>query len=149
MQSLFDKNTFENIQQRIQQLSPDAKALWGKMTVAQMLAHCTGGMKMAAGEIHLPRVFLGRIVGRFLKEIYYNEKPFPKNINTDKALVIREDKDFKIEQQHLLDWVEKFHIGGAEKCTKTPHPFLGDFTPDQWAMGMYKHLDHHLRQFGA
>ena len=149
MQSIFEKNTFKAIQQRIQQLSPDAKALWGKMTVAQMLAHCTEGMKMAAGEIHLPRVFLGRIVGRFLKDIYYNEKPFPKHINTDKALVIREDKDFKTEQQRLLDSVEKFHIGGPEKCTKTPHPFLGDFTPEQWAMGMYKHLDHHLRQFGA
>jgi Protein of unknown function (DUF1569) len=44
---------------------------------------------------------------------------------------------------------DRFAKGGAEGCTKHPHNFFGKLTPLEWATGMYKHLDHHLRQFGA
>lgn len=149
MNSLFETNTLEEIFHRIQALQPNSKALWGKMTVAQMLAHCTGGMQMATGEIEFPRRFIGRLIGPLVKASYYNDKPFPKGINTDKALVIKDDKNFLLEQEKLMLYVKKFHKGKAEHCTKAPHPFLGYFTPEQWAKGMYKHIDHHLRQFGV
>lgn len=149
MNSLFKSKPLEEILHRIEALQPDSKALWGKMTVAQMLAHCTGGMQMATGEIKLPRRFIGRLIGPLVKTSYYNDRPFPKGINTDKALVVTDDKDFLVEQQNLILQVKKFHKGQAQHCTKTPHPFLGHFTPEQWAKGMYKHIDHHLRQFGV
>ena len=149
MKSLFEEATLLEIKNRIEQLRPTTSAKWGRMTVAQMLAHATGGMKMAAGEIHLPRILLGRFLAPFIKFTFYNDMSLPKGINTDKALVISEQRDFEKEQQELLKWVAKFHNGGPTNCTKTPHPFLGKFTPEQWAKGMYKHLDHHLRQFGV
>lgn len=149
MNNLFEIAVAKELIQRIEQLQPQSKAIWGKMNVAQMLAHCTGGVQMATGEIQLPRRFIGRIIGPFLKAYYYNNRPFPKGINTDKALVITEGKDFLAEQQNLILYVNKFHQGNVQHCTKAPHPFLGYFTPEQWAKGMYKHIDHHLRQFGA
>lgn len=149
MHSLFEAFIIQKITHRIEQLQPESKAIWGKMTVAQMLAHCAGGMQMATGEIQLPRLLLGRILGPFLKASYYNNLPFPKGINTDKALVVTEHKDFLTEKQGLILQINKFHKGNTQYCTKAPHPFLGHFTPEQWAKGMYKHLDHHLRQFGV
>lgn len=149
MNSLFDHNSVLEIKNRILLLQANSPAKWGKMNVAQMLAHCTGGLKMAAGDIHLPRLFIGKLIGPFLKSSYYNNLPFPKNIQTDKALVITDARNFELEKQELLLLLDKFHHGGPTNCTKTPHPFLGKFTPEQWSKGMYKHLDHHLRQFGV
>ncbi len=45
--------------------------------------------------------------------------------------------------------IDKFAAGGAAGCTKNPHSFFGKMTPEEWAILMYKHLDHHLRQFGV
>lgn len=149
MHSLFEASAVQEIIHRIDQLQPQSRALWGKMTVAQMLAHSTGGMQMATGEIELPRRLIGRLLAPFIKASYYNNRPFPKGINTDKALVITEDKIFLAERANLIQYVKQFHQGNKADCTRAPHPFLGHFTPEQWAKGMYKHLDHHLRQFGV
>lgn len=149
MLSLFELETVQQVNHRIQQLSPNHQAQWGKMTVAQMCAHCAGAMQMATGDIELPRVFIGYIIAPFFKSSYYNDKPFPKGLNTDKALVINTSKTFESERSNLLFWINNFHQGGSQQCTTAAHPLLGFFTPEQWAMGMYKHLDHHLRQFGV
>jgi Protein of unknown function (DUF1569) len=63
--------------------------------------------------------------------------------------VISDKRDFVREQERLKGNVRQFHEGGEVRCTKHPHPFFGSVTPQEWATGMYKHLDHHLRQFGA
>jgi transposase InsO family protein len=64
-------------------------------------------------------------------------------------LVVSDSRDFSLEQRRLKDCVREFHQGGEAKCTRHPHPFFGNLTPQEWSRGMYKHLDHHLRQFGA
>jgi hypothetical protein len=119
------------------------------MDVAQMMAHCCIAMDMASGRANLPRVLLGRILGPFVKPIYINEKPFSKNSPTAKELVCSNQRDFPREQQELRTKVRQFYEGGEAKCTRHPHPFFGALTPQEWSRGMYKHLDHHLRQFGA
>ena len=58
-------------------------------------------------------------------------------------------REFAREKERLKQSVQEFHRGGEAKCTTLPHPFFGEITPAEWAMGMYKHLDHHLRQFGV
>jgi hypothetical protein len=45
--------------------------------------------------------------------------------------------------------IDRFAAAGPQGCTTHPHAFFGSLTPDEWAILMYKHLDHHLRQFGA
>ena len=122
---------------------------WGKMDVAQMLAHCSAGMDMASGRLNLPRALVGRVLGRFVKPIYINEKPFTRNSPTAKELVFSNPCDFLREQEQLRAKVQQFHEGGEAQCTRHPHPFFGALTPQEWSRGTYKHLDHHLRQFGA
>jgi len=84
-----------------------------------------------------------------VKPIYTNETPFSKNSPTDKKLVVLDQRDFLREQQELKMKVRQFREGGDAQCTRHPHPFFGPLTPQEWSRGMYKHLDHHLRQFGT
>ena len=72
-----------------------------------------------------------------------------RNMPTDKSLIVSDDRSFAAEQQRLLDRVGQFSEGGPDGCTPHPHSFFGFMTPIEWATMGYKHLDHHLRHFGA
>ena len=104
---------------------------------------------MASGRLNLPRVFIGRLIGPFFKPIFMNEKPLSRNSPTAKELVFSDPHDFAREQEQLKSKLRQFHQGGETQCTRHPHPFFGPLSPQEWSRGMYKHLDHHLRQFGA
>ena len=149
MKNLFEKEAVDEICGRIDKLQPTMQRQWGKMDAAQMMAHCSAALDMASGKINPPRIFIGRILGPMVKPIYTSEKPFSKNNPTDKKLVISDQRDFGREQLRLKECVREFQQGGEARCTRHPHPFFGTLTPSDWARGMYKHLDHHLRQFGA
>ena len=149
MKTLFQKETAAEVISRLDQLQPGSARQWGKMDVAQMLAHCSATLDMASGRINPPRIFIGRVIGPLVKPIFTNDKPFSRSSPTDKALVVADQRDFNRERDQLKQKVRQFQEGGDERCTKHPHPFFGDLTPEVWSRGMYKHLDHHLRQFGA
>ena len=149
MKNLFQREAVEEVISRIDNVQPAAQRQWGKMDVAQMLAHCSGALDMASGRLILPRMFIGRLIGPFVKPIYTNEKPFSRSSPTDPKLVVSDQRSFLLEQEQLKLKVHQFHEGGEARCTGHPHPFFGPLTPQQWSRGMYKHLDHHLQQFGA
>jgi hypothetical protein len=149
MKNLFERKAVEEIISRIDKLQPASQRQWGKMDAAQMMAHCSAALDMASGRLNLPRAFIGRLLGPFVKPIYTNEKPFSRNNPTAKELVCSNERDFLREQRQLREKIRKFHEGGEAQCTRHPHPFFGALTPQEWSRGMYKHLDHHLRQFGA
>ncbi len=149
MRNLFEASSAMEIRKRIGNLRPDSERHWGSMNVAQMLAHCSAWMEMAAGLKTPPRSFLGRIVGKMAKKSVLGQKPIPRNMPTEKSLIIQGDRDFAAERQRLIDWVERFSAGGPEQCTTRPHCFFGSMTPIEWAVMGCKHLDHHLKQFGA
>ena len=149
MQNLFEEATFEQINERLESLSPNSKGQWGKMEAEQMLAHCSAVLVLATGQATYPRSFIGRIMGTFIKATYYNEKQLARNSPTDSNFLIKDQRDFDVEKKRLIRLIKQFHDGGEAKCTSNPHPFFGKLTPEQWAIGMYKHLDHHLRQFNS
>ncbi len=149
MKNLFQTEAVDEVISRIDTLQPSTQHLWGKMDVAQMMAHCSAALDMALGRLILPRLFIGRVVGPFIRPIYSNDKPFSRSNPTDPKLVVADQRDFVREQAQLKVKIREFHEGGEAKCTQHPHPFFGTMTPHEWSTGMYKHLDHHLRQFGA
>ncbi len=149
MKNLFERETVEEVTRRIDSLQPASQRLWGKMDAAQMMAHCSAALDMASGRVQLPRVFIGRLIGPLFKSVYTSEKPFSQNNPTAKELVTAGERDFLRERELLKQKVRQFHEGGEASCTRHPHPFFGSLTPQQWSRGMYKHLDHHLRQFGG
>ena len=149
MKNLFQPDAVDEVIARVDKLQPTTQHLWGKMDVAQMLAHCSTTLDMASGRLVLPRLWIGRILGPFVRPIFTNDKPLSRNSPTDKKLVVSDSRDFSREQEQLKLRIRELHQGGEAQCTKHPHPFFGALTPQEWGTGMYKHLDHHLRQFGV
>ncbi len=147
--NLFQRETVDEVISRIDRLQPASPRQWGKMDVAQMLAHCSVTLDIASGRLNPPRVFIGRLIGPFVRPMYSNDKPFSKNSPTGKELVISDKRNFLREQELLKQKLWQFHEGGEPRCTRHPHPFFGELTTQEWSRGMYKHLDHHLRQFAG
>ena len=147
MKNIFDPMCTAEILKRIDKLSPNSQPQWGKMDVAQMLAHCSSFQDIAMGNSFPPRSWLGIIVGSFAKKIVYNDKTLPHNLSTIPTILIADDREFDTEKEKLKQKIITFQNNGPEKCTTHPHPFFGKLTPEQWGKGIYKHLDHHLKQF--
>jgi hypothetical protein len=149
MKSLYDPAAVEEIKQRLATLTPASERLWGKMNAPQMLAHCSIAMDMAQGHLTPPRSFIGRLIGPLFKSVYSNDKPWSKGNPTAPSLIINDTRDLDAERATLIAKIERFRDGGPAACTKEPHCFFGNMTAEEWGKGMYKHLDHHLRQFNA
>ena len=149
MKNLFDKEAYAEVTSRIGKLSPDTKGLWGKMEVAQMMAHCKEAFKVPLSDYKYPRIFMGIMMGWMMKAKLYNESPWGKNLPTAPNFKITGARDFGTERKELNELIFEFHSAGASNVGKFPHPFFGKLTPEQWGKGMYKHLDHHLTQFGV
>ncbi len=135
--------------QRIEKLTPSSPARWGKMTVSQMLRHCLIPLELATGERRLPVHPVVSFFGPLIKPFLINQRIFGKNLPTPTDFVVKDAPDFREAQQALLQQVKKFDTGGRSLFIKTPHPFFGKMTAEDWDLLQTKHLDHHLRQFGV
>lgn len=150
MRSLYEPARTQEVKDRIAQLKPDSLRLWGKMNPAQALAHCSAAMEMAVGTSRPPRMFIGRLLGGIVKGMALrDEEPMKRNAPTSKVLVVADNRDLPTEQERLCGLIHRFASAGPQGCSTHPHTFFGPLTPDEWARLMYKHLDHHLRQFGV
>jgi hypothetical protein len=149
MNSLFTPSASEEVLARIDKLQPTTQGQWGKMDSAQMLAHCANAMEMATGKLVIKRGFIGRFIGPRFRGMATSDKPFSRNSPTATELKMADPRDFAREKERLRQVVQEFHRGGEAKCTSLPHPFFGPLTPAEWSILAYKHLDHHLRQFGV
>ena len=148
MHSLFTPDAYNRILARLHTLTPADERQWGKMNVAQMLEHCARPFEVTLGRVVVKRSLMGYIVGPFLKKSYYDATEFKKNWPTSPDFVTPETVDFEASKAYLLRNLTEFYVGGPEKCVVKHHAFFGKLTPEQWSIGMYKHLDHHFRQFG-
>lgn len=149
MKNFFNSSDTEEILSRVERLTPDSQRLWGKMDVAQMMAHCSKLLSIARGLEKPQRRLLGILLGWAVKGSYFGDKPYPKNSPTDKTFIMADKKSFEEEKQKLIEHIKAFSSGGPTSCTTHPNPFFGNLTPEEWAKGQYKHVDHHLKQFGV
>jgi hypothetical protein len=150
MKNLFEAGMAKEIKERIAKLGLKSERQWGKMTAPQAMAHCSAVMEWAVGDRVEPRMFLGRILGPLVKsQVLKDEKPMGRNAPTVKSLVVSDERELGKECTRLSTLVERFCAGGPQGCTKNPHTFFGQMSPEEWATLMYKHVDHHLRQFGV
>jgi Protein of unknown function (DUF1569) len=149
MKNLFDKDTYTEIISRMNALTPNSLRQWGKMDAAQMLAHCKEAFKVPLSNKKMPRMFIGLLIGWAFKKKLYNDDPWKQNLPTAPNFIIKDERDFEKEKMELSAIINQFYDGGPNKVGKFPHPMFGSFTSEQWGKSMYKHLDHHLKQFAA
>lgn len=149
MENLLNEHHATALLARIDALHPESKAEWGKMNVGQMLAHIQVPILVAIGEKKLKRTLVGILFGGIAKRKLTGEKPFPKNLPTDPSFIKKEEHDFNKEKEQLVSLIKRVVASGEAGLTPLPHPFFGKMTNEEWGSSLWKHLDHHLRQFGV
>lgn len=150
MKNLLEAATVSEVKDRLARLRPDSERHWGKMNAPQAVAHCSAGLELAMGDRRPPQLWLGRIIGWIVKPMALgNDAPMRRNSPTVPSIVVADERDLGAERERLGALIDRFAAAGPAGCTAHPHSFFGRLTPQEWAILMYKHLDHHLRQFGV
>lgn len=149
MGSIYNKADNEIIISRINNLTPESKGQWGKMTVDQMLSHCQAPMDFAFGKTPMKANFLMQLLGKMLKGKILNSNEFKKDSPTAPAFIRTEVYDFEETKKGLIERINIFSDLGEKAIKTTKHPFFGEMTYDEWSKMHTMHLDHHLRQFGV
>lgn len=151
MKNIFDQNNYTNIMTRIELLTEQHIAHWGKMNVNQMLCHCADAMRDAIGATEkkdksswFSRNILKRLV--FLPFRFTKNLPTAPDYDTEKNGT--QPKNFQDDKDVLLKLVSNFYYKGINNTPKI-NPYFGTYSGADWGKHVYKHLDHHLTQFGV
>lgn len=147
IKNLFDTAVKQEIINRLNKLSPQSQRQWGKMDVAQMLAHLQVPIGVALGTHTVKGNLLMKLILPLFKKKLYDEKPWKQGLPTDKTFIMTgKTKDFELERNKLMDMVNRFT---EANMVNEKHPIFGRLTKEQWSKASWKHIDHHLKQFGA
>jgi hypothetical protein len=148
--NIFTKTVSDTIIQRINQLTPATQSKWGKMSVDQMLAHCCVSYELVYDGIHQrPNAFMRFILKMLVKNTVVNEVPYKHDTRTAPQFIINESKNFEAEKERLINYIKKTQELGEEYFDgKESHSF-GKLNKTEWNNLFYKHLNHHLTQFGV
>ena len=150
MKNIFSSVVCEEIIARINQLAVQSTPEWGKMNVAQMLAHCNVTYELVFENKHpKPNALVRFLLKVVVKNYVVSDKPFKRSSQTSPAFIITNDRDFETEKSRLIDYINQAQkLGSAYFDGKESHSF-GVLKATEWNAMFYKHLDHHLKQFGV
>ena len=147
VKNLLDAAVKQDIINRINQLTPQTQRQWGKMDVAQMLAHVQAPLGVALGIHTLKGNPVMKLILPLFKKMLYDKKEWKPGLPTDKSFITTgQVKDFEKEKTQALDMLNRFT---EANIVSDKHPVFGKLTKEQWSKATWKHLDHHLRQFGV
>lgn len=151
-QSVFAEQGRQEIMERINKLTPQSQRLWGKMDVAQMLAHCQKPLEAAMNveliKMNMMMKVMSALFGKSIKNsLLYKE--IKKNSPTAPSFVVNDKREFEKEKKLLTEDIEAFAKKGNAGILGDRHPLFGKMTHEEWDLLQWRHLDHHLRQFGT
>ncbi len=149
MQTLFRPSDCEAVRRRFADLQPDSPRQWGRMDPAQMLGHCARALEGVLEARAVRRPLVWRLVGPMVKPLVLGPRHFFRNARAPRGLAVAERREFDTELRRLAHLLDRFVQRGPSGLSRAVHPFLGVLTGEEWGRLMYKHLDHHLRQFGV
>lgn len=148
--NIFTKEVSDKVIQRINQLKSSTEPKWGKMNVTQMLAHCNVTYEMVYENKHPRPNFLMKLVLKFLaKQTVTSEKPYKHNLKTAPQFIIEDKRDFDVEKNRLINYINKTQQLGEEYFDNKESHSFGVLQKHEWNNMFYKHLNHHLSQFGV
>ena len=147
MKSIWQDEDRRAINDRVGGLAWDRRAEWGKFTAPKMICHLAESLKMAMGDLPVaPK----RLPIRYppLKQLIIYAAPFPKSAPTAPELLAREPRDWATD---VADVQALLARAGSSRTTDTwpEHPAFGKLSRRAWGVLIYRHMDHHLKQFGA
>lgn len=150
MKNIFERTVCDELIKRIEAIKPDTVPQWGTMNAGQMFAHCCVMYEMVFdGKDPVP----GKVKRFFLRLLIKNwvtgSRPYPRNGRTAAAFKITDQKAFYDEQKRLIAYINQCESLGSEYFDGRDYPSFGKLTLKEWNGMFYKHLDHHLTQFGV
>lgn len=150
MKNMFDAKDVAQVIERINKLRPETQAKWGTMSVDQMLAHCNVTYDMDfTGNYPKPNSIAKFMLKLFVKNTVVGDKPYKKNTGTAPQFKMKGKKDYAAEKAKLIDYITKVQQLGIEHYEGRESNSFGALTGKEWNNMFYKHLDHHLTQFGV
>jgi hypothetical protein len=148
--NIFTSKVSQEVIQRINTLHKDSQPLWGKMSVSQMLAHCCVTYELVYEDKHpKPNFLLKFFLKSFVKNFVVNEVPYKQSLKTAPAFIITEQKDFETEKNRLINYISQTQQQGEDFFDQKESHSFGKLNKTEWNNMFYKHLDHHLKQFGV
>ena len=149
-ENLYDESCYSTILARINNLNASSIPIWGKMSIAQMLAHCATVLDTYNGDLPFGKVnWIARLFKKMVYQVVVGDKPYGKGGPTLPQFKIVEDKEFHHEKERLLTALEKFYTTDEQVAARLKHPLFGKLSRPERGWAMYKHLNHHLEQFGV
>ena len=146
--NIFKSETVNQVTERIDKLSAESKAKWGKMNVGQMLAHCNVTYEMVYEDKHKkPNAFLRFILKTLVKNKVVSDEPYKKNGKTAPQFIITDERTFEDEKGRLKAYLNQTQALGEDHFEGKESDSFGALNKKEWNNMFYKHLDHHLNQF--
>lgn len=100
-QNLYDSETYENSLARIARLMPETQPRWGRMDVAQMLAHCAEIVEVANGKPLENTPFLAKLFKRMIRKMVVGDKPYPKGTKTIPSTCIGPSRTSRLPERDV------------------------------------------------
>ena len=146
MKTITDQSTRDELISRINSLTQNSAAQWGKMNVSQMIKHCSQWDEMAQGKKKYRQSFIGKLFGKMALKGMMNDEPLKRNMPTVPSFKIKDDASFAEEKEKWIRLLSEYKNLSGDGFM---HPFFGPLTKEDTGVMVYKHADHHLKQFGA
>jgi hypothetical protein len=148
MKTIWDPSRQQEIRERVARLSSNSRGAWGKLSAPAMVCHLADSLKMALGDFPVaPKRFPIRYPP--LKQFIIYVAPFPKSAPTAPELLARSPAAWQADVAELQALVDRFVARGRDSSPWPEHPAFGRLSKRAWGVLTYRHMDHHLRQFGA
>jgi hypothetical protein len=145
--TLWNEDDRAHLMRRFASLSPDATPKWGSFDPPRMVTHVTDALRAGLGELTLTPV-KGPLALWPINVLVMFHLPWPRSAPTAPELLQRTPANWNAELAALQNAVDRFIKRGVDRAW-TPHAAFGRLTGQQWGRLMYRHLDHHLTQFGV
>lgn len=148
--NIFTQKVSQQVIDRINNLTPETQAKWGKMNVSQVLAHCNVTYEMIYTDKHpKPNFLMKAMLKAMVKNKIVTPTPYNKNSPTAPAFKISNEREFNIEKTRLVDYINETQKLGENAFDGKESLSFGVLNKNEWNNMLYKHLDHHLTQFGV
>ena len=147
--NLLNESIHQECLDRINNLTPDTLPGWGKMNSAQMLSHCAEIQEVMTGKALEGTPWIAKLFKGMIRAMVMSEKPYPKNARTHPQYVMTGERVFEAEKGRLLAALRKLASLTEEERRQLKHSLFGPMSDEDLGWSCYKHLDHHLAQFGV
>ncbi len=134
-------------------IAADAVGKWGKMNTQQMIEHVAAFFYVSTEKIKFDLVTPAEHLPKY-KEFLLSDKEFRENTKAPITVIGEEPLPLRhatMEEalgklESAIAYFEQYFKDHTGK--QTIHPVFGELNFEEWILLHYKHVTHHLKQFG-